>query len=308
MCRRAVLPALAVALLAPGCASAAVVYQRGTSKYDHPTVVSTRGDGSHPIVLARGYAPTLSPDGRLVAYFKGQGAETLYVRPVRGGAARRLVHGTVAVGGRTAWSPDSRTLAVANVQGGSYLVDLASGTTRELTDSGYFVAASFSPGGRRVAIENDLECDECYDDIFAVSVDSLEKRQLGSGWGPVWGPGGLAFARFNRVLVRRHVGDPARAVFHSRRGASAVDWSSDGKRLLVREGVSEGRRESRALVLRPGRARPIEVPYRFHRVEDLSKDGKEVLGVSLDGEIVRVTLDGEERALAPRGRHPSWSD
>jgi Tol biopolymer transport system component len=303
MLRRALVLALTVAATAPGTASASMVYQRGESQYDSPTVVSARSDGSHKRVVAHGFAPTLSPDGRLVAYFTGEG---LYVQPVRGGSARRLAQWSWDTGGPIAWSPDSRRL-VASPAYGAYLVDLQ-GRKRELTEMYLFSAASVSPDGRRVVIEKDLECDTCYGDLFDVDVDSLKERPLGSGWSPVWGPRGLAFARHGRVLVRRHPGGGVHTVLHSHRSARPIDWSADGRRLLVAEIVSGSAPswQFRALLLRVGHGHPAVVPYAFDDVAALSKDGREVLGRNADGEIVRVGIDGSERVLAHRGSRPDW--
>jgi dipeptidyl aminopeptidase/acylaminoacyl peptidase len=269
MCRNAILAAIVLALLASGAAQAALVYQRGASQYDNPTVVSARSDGTHRLVLAHGYGPTLSPDGKLVAYYKGAGAESLYVEPVRGGPARRLVYGTVDTGAPIAWSPDGRRLVVGRVEGGAYVVDLDG-------------------------------------DLYGYGLDSPGERSLGSGWSPLWGPRGLAFGRGHRVLLRRGFGDRAHTVLH--RGGSAVAWSADGRRLLVSSYIRGTPRpwEYRAVLVDLEGGDPVVVPYAFRRVADLSRDGRSVLGTNVDGAIVRVRLDGAERVLVQRGTRPDW--
>ena len=290
--------------LTPAAARGALVYQRGPDEDDGTSIVSARSNGAHPIVVAHGYGPSLSPDGKLVAYFRGEGAEELYVESVRGGPARRLVAAAALTGARTAWSPDSRRLAVACHVTQSCLVSL-SGKRRVLSETYYFTAAAFSPDGDWIVVEKDLECDYCYGDLFAYRADAPGERSMGEGWSPVWAEPGLAFGRDDGVFLRPRVGARAQRLFQD---ARPVAWSADGGRLLVAKPLSGSgpHWKYRAVVLRPGHGAPIQVPYTFRDVSDLSRDGREILGERPGGGIVRVAPDGSVRVLVPRGRRPDW--
>ena len=110
------------------------------------------------------------------------------------------------------------------------------------------------------------------------------------------------------MFLRRRIGERAHLIFNSRRGARPIAWSADGRRLLVADVVpgSGPHWHWRAVVVRLGAADPTAVPYTFDAIDDLSRNGREILGKSLDGEVVRVGLDGTARILARRGGRPDW--
>ncbi len=64
--------------------------------------------------------PSVSPDGRWIAYFEPWALPMgdFEVVPVAGGEPRRLTHDT-PVGGASAWTPDGRFLIVSSARGGS---------------------------------------------------------------------------------------------------------------------------------------------------------------------------------------------
>ena len=84
--------------------------------------------------------PSLSPDGRLIAFVARDNdrVSSVWIRPLDGGAPRRL-EGTQGVNGRPVWSPDSRSLAFVvgdawkriNVEGGP-LVTIVSGVVADM--------------------------------------------------------------------------------------------------------------------------------------------------------------------------------
>jgi hypothetical protein len=96
----------------------------GHSRLAPEAVWSATPSNRHPIRLAVGSSPLVSPNGRWVAYDAGpQNRQTgLSLIPARGGAPRHV--GTP--GSPVAWAPDSSRVAVAGVNGGAVVVDVRS--------------------------------------------------------------------------------------------------------------------------------------------------------------------------------------
>ena len=104
-------------------------------------------------------APTLSPDGTILAYTSYRaGAPNIYLRNLSSGTEERLTSGEgLALPG--SWSPDGRYLALSlSVDGNSdiYLYDTKrKGLTRLTTYWGIDVSPSFAPDGRRLVFTSD---------------------------------------------------------------------------------------------------------------------------------------------------------
>jgi len=87
-------------------------------------ILAAGDDGARPRALAHGFAPVVSPDGRLIAFLRYQGDRgDLWTMGVGGRHQRRVLRGvTLGPTGRQAyqpytWSSDSRRLAKAAVRG-----------------------------------------------------------------------------------------------------------------------------------------------------------------------------------------------
>ena len=99
-----------VALIVIALLGLAALRRRAPTATPAPAVEFTFGaPANHTFSAAE---PTISPDGRLLAFGAGdaQGVASLWVRPLDAGAPRRLA-GTEGVAGSAAWSPDGRSLA-----------------------------------------------------------------------------------------------------------------------------------------------------------------------------------------------------
>jgi TolB protein len=95
--------------------------------------------------------PSLSPDGRLIAFVSDRGRKSieLYVMRLDGTGVRRLTH-TAANERYPSWSPDGKRLAFGS--GASILVADASGARPRRVASGILLSRpSWSPDGRRIA-------------------------------------------------------------------------------------------------------------------------------------------------------------
>ena len=106
----------ALALIAPSAGAALVYNTRGLLLGGRAGVCSARDDNTSARRLARGAAPSVSPNGRLVAYWPPARTDIRpAVVPAAGGASRVLLHNwndPATVG----WSPNSRTIAAATAR------------------------------------------------------------------------------------------------------------------------------------------------------------------------------------------------
>ena len=271
--------------------------------------MASRPDGSDPRVVAHGFAPQVSPNGHYVAYFTPGGSEgdKLYVVGVRGLHRRLLTGGVFAPPTRdrsVAWSPDERYLVVGNVRGrGGYLVDVRAGTRAPVRTEDDYGGASFAPDGETFAIVNLFGTA----DLFAVRTADRRKRPLGSGFAPVWGIPGLAFAREHRVLLRPRIDGSARTVYQKADSVVVpVDWSADGEWLLIARYVSTPASGIRAILRDPDAGTRV-LPGKFAAIAGLSRDGTRVLGEQ-NGNVVAANRAGGVRVLAQHATRPSWSN
>lgn len=177
-----------------------LVYVAGDDP-QHATVWVANVDGSHGRRLGRGSLAALSPDGRSVAVQRRDG---IYVLSVHDGHARRLTSERLHP---QAWSPDGKTLIASRPAPLSVLelnaIDTATGKVRVVA-SGSIYGFSFSPDGDKlvysrapVATGQGL-CGDQFD-LYVTKVSGGKTTRLtrdGVSAFPVWGPAGIAFARF----------------------------------------------------------------------------------------------------------------
>ena len=167
----------------------------------HATVWLANVDGSHARRLGRGRAVALSPDGRSVAVLRRDG---IYVLSVHGGRARRLTSERLRP---QAWSPDGTTLIATRAAPLSVLeldaVDTATGKVR-IVASGSLYGFSFSPDGDKLVYAKapvatgQGPCGDQFD-LYVTKISGGKATRLthdGVSAFPVWGPAGIAFARF----------------------------------------------------------------------------------------------------------------
>jgi eukaryotic-like serine/threonine-protein kinase len=96
-------------------------------------------------------SPTISPDGRLIAY---EHAGDIHIHDLDGGAVINLTPDSPAFDGEPAFSPDGRRIAFTSrreggeVNGGIWVVDVTGGPARRLTNAGF--SPAWSPDGREI--------------------------------------------------------------------------------------------------------------------------------------------------------------
>jgi hypothetical protein len=295
-------------------ASAKLAYQKLGEAHTSEGIYVARDDGSHPRRVIGGYYPYLSPGGHRVAYF-GKSRVGLHVVGV-GGRHERLVlrRAQNAVGGvGPAWSPDERYLVAprpSERDERAYLIDLKRETARHISTGYWLTSASFAPDGSRFVLS-----DAGAEELTVFRLSPFASRHVLVGSDPVWGPRGLAFARVRRsggepadretgILVRRHGRN--RSVLHEAAALRPVDWSADGRVLLVAEATNATATRWRPLLLRPAGRELRRLPADLHEIAGLSDDGRHVLGED-SRDVVSVTADGTVETLVREATHPSWT-
>ncbi len=142
---------------------ASFVYQAGPSGHSH--LLLRRIGGETPTDLTKdnpadNSAPAFSPDGRSIAFRSEREGGGIFVMGATGESPRRLTD----FGYEPAWSPDGKTIAVAtrkSLAGGGgnsalWIVDVATGAKRKLSDSNA-THPTWSPSGSRIAFHQRAE-------------------------------------------------------------------------------------------------------------------------------------------------------
>jgi Tol biopolymer transport system component len=180
------------------------------------------GPGGKRRRLASGLAPSVSPDGALVAYTSPH-ADGLLVVSAHGGRARTLSDTSAAA----VWSPDGRWLAAA---GNGVLLLRADGVeTRRLAEglNANFSLPSWSPDGRGIVVSDGV--------LHVVEVATGQETPLKEGTDPVWSPKGdlIAFVRAGQIATIRPDGSRMRDVTAPPAGDADMRpaWAPDGIRL-----------------------------------------------------------------------------
>jgi Tol biopolymer transport system component len=150
-------------------------------------------------------SPSLSPDGKRVAYARRQDAEwDIWVRDVGGVASRNITGGSHSDNVQPAYSPDGLRVAFRSSRdgGGVFLAKAADGRVRKLTDFGFHPA--WSPNGKQIAISTETFKEPAEfspsrrSRIFLVDVGSGVIRAITSpnldAVQPAWSPNGRRIA------------------------------------------------------------------------------------------------------------------
>ena len=124
---------------------------------EKPEITSIRPDGSGLRVLGDGHDPTLSPDGRTIAFTGDvEGGFTVFAMDADGTNRRRVVRETNPLGAVfPSFSPDGREIVYTQAVGSAlelFVVAAAGGEPRQLTRLGKVATpAAWSPDGRFIS-------------------------------------------------------------------------------------------------------------------------------------------------------------
>lgn len=316
--RKTVLVALAIAFLHAQTAAAVLVYQRATPR-GRGEVVVARDDGSRPRRIATGFFPVVAPDGRRVAYFVyTRRGISLWMSGIRGQHRRLLAPSVIGATFNTLpfqWSPDGRYIVVpdGNLEG-SLVIDTRTLKRRLLRASSRSGNAAFAPDSRRLVIENVFDYDSS---LLLGNVNGQTRGLTRSGYGPAWGRGGIAFAhrvagppddpnQASSLMLIKRVGQRPRRLLSGQPGAlRPIWWSRDGRELLVAEGQTPT--SINPLVLTPATGAKRTFGMVFSRLDMLSRDGSEILGVSGRNVVSLNIVSGSVTLLASNADEPSWT-
>jgi WD40-like Beta Propeller Repeat len=332
--------AAAVAVTAPSAGATLVYSTGGFSSAANPGtqwVWSARDNGMAPRRLARGAAPSVSPNGRLVAYWSLAGTDIrLAVVPAAGGRSRVILHhwsDPATLG----WSPDSRSIAAAMGTVGArslVIVDVRSGNVLRTIASGFdFAGVQFSPDGARVVYTR-VQDAHGSSDLYIATVRGGSPvaltRDHHSMW-PLWGRQWIVFSRSRKPPpgddVRKldlYLIKPSGAGLHrlthtqpgpSLAGLRPVAWSTNGKRLLAE---MTGNDVTFAETVDPvtGAVRRVGLPSQGLIGYALSHDGAAILATNggpmpKDSDVVSVpytyTGRGCYHVLVRHAADPDWN-
>lgn len=162
-----------------------------------------RSDGSNPrLLVRRGFAGAVSPDGRWVAYNACPETPTpctnedtplsLFLIPTSGGKARLLARAA----GYPTWSP--RSDRIAALRNGRLVSVTLDGDVRVLERSSAIAGWSFSPDGKWIVYSEARQHTKCASNLVVVPAGGGRERVLTRGRDifPVWGRHAIAFSRY----------------------------------------------------------------------------------------------------------------
>jgi serine/threonine protein kinase/Tol biopolymer transport system component len=278
-------------------------------------------------------SPSFSPDGSQVAF--GWDGETngagfdLYVKVIGTDKPLRLTnHPALWLG--VAWSPDGRNIAVhrlATEEPGIFLVPALGGPERKLASTNNSVlfppwaTISWSPDGKQLAFADRFPFVGYSTQLFLLSLDTLERKQIATGCEYALEPG---FSPFGDSLVYLCAGDPAdfslnllelrggknQRLFGGPQGIQGPTWTREGVRIIFSTGSSwTPLARGELWQITPGRTESPEKVPGLHDVTSpvVSSSGKRLAYVQsqIRANIWKVDLDGAKdhaRILAPSTR------
>jgi Tol biopolymer transport system component len=145
--------------------------------------------------------PTLSPDGKMLAYVTAAaGNLDIYVQSVGGQNAVNVTKDSAVDDVQPAFSPDGQKIAFRSERdgGGIFVMGVFGDAVTRLSDSGY--RPTWSPDGTEIAYETEgwmLPAGRnSTSQLWAINVSNREKRKITNGDAvqPAWSPHGLRIA------------------------------------------------------------------------------------------------------------------
>jgi Tol biopolymer transport system component len=319
----------AATLLLAAPAHAALVYVKQTAAGDFRVYVAD-DDGSHPHRLGLGRAPTVSPDGRWVAWIAPGDPERVMLRLADRSRKAREVGRSNFIG-ELRFSPDSKSLGLVLAHR-LYVYDIrdrksfkaASGNIRGYSFSADSTAVVFGTSGR----------DDSFDapsDLYRIQIDGGPRVRVTrdrKSLNPLWGQHGIVHDRQRRrgadapsynLFEVQPDGGSLRRITALRipqlvSGLIPLELSADGKRLLA-EFVGQDTSVGFAVNAQSGTVRALSRDSENGFVAaNLSADGRTVLGHTggpdpgRAGNVVTMPYrGGKATVLVRHAAFPDWS-
>jgi TolB protein len=197
-------------------------------------------DGSGEIRLAKGSAPSWSPDGSQIAFVDFvDGRPEIFVMNADGSAPLRLTDNRDV---SPSWSPDGRQIAFTSSRDGNaeiYVMNRdGSAVTRLTTNSARDDEPSWSPEGGQIAFTSNRDGN---DEIYVMNADGSSQTRLTNSpttdQSPTWSPDGqrIAFASnpgFNFDIYAMNLdGSALTRLTNSSSIELEPSWSPDGQQI-----------------------------------------------------------------------------
>jgi Tol biopolymer transport system component len=200
------------------------------------------------------------------------------------------------------WSPDGRYLAANTARGDDVVLVNVRRAARRHFESTFYGGVAFSPNSTKLAFSAVQSSGGA---LSVVGVSGGTERGIADGFGPAWGVAGIAFATSDAIYLKRSPRTRQQLLLRAgSRNLLPIDWSEDGKRLLVVDRLSGG--GTKALLLDRQSRRFNELPQTVSRVYAIARDGRSVLGRTA-GDVVAVDEAGTLHRLAVAARAASWT-
>lgn len=295
------------------------------SREARPVEIALRGVAAGPsmehLTLTTGFGDVeVSPDGKKLAVVVH--GEVFAAVAKEGGDATRVTS-TVGVEGQVRWSPDSKRLVYTSDRDGAthlFQYDFATRTETQLTRGpAQDVSPRYSPDGKLVAFIRGAKELRVYDvatrtDRLVATGTTLDQPPFVGDHSLAWSPDSrwIAFLNSgtrgftNAYIVAAAGGTVHQASFLSNAGGNSVDWSSDGKFLMLQTGQRTESGQVVRIDLLPRTPR-----FREDQFRDLFSSVPATPAAPAGGDTARVTRDTTARAPAARSVSPVtivWDD
>lgn len=330
----AILAALFATALWTAPAHAKLVYVKRAATAS-PVVYVATDSGKDPRRLGIGRAPTISPDGKWVAFVTVPASrselETVVLQKLDAGSQRLVMRSRSIDSLR--FAPDSTKLAA--IAGGKRVrvYDIANDRLHVVA-AGNIRGYSFSPDGEQLVYGKAAKEDfQSASDLYTVPALGGEERRLTEGkkaLNPVWGPNEIVFDRFKR----RRDDAPAYNLWaldpdtpeQLRRltqltiprlvsGLVPLEMSRDGRRMLA---VFTGQdvQVGFTVAVANGATRALSRDFESGTVGfDLSSDGRTILahtggpdpGAPHDVVTVPYSRGGKPKVIVEDAAYPDWT-
>jgi Tol biopolymer transport system component len=321
--------AAAALLVAAPAAQAELVYVKKPNS-GSPQVWLAKDDGSGGRRIGTGIAPTISDDGRWVAWRAFGTRERVMLVRAGGGTPRRVVR-SVQVG-EIRFSPDSTRLGFA-IRGRLVVRDLVARENFTI-GTGHIRGFSFSPDSRSVVYgtSGKLDAFDAPSDLYTLELNSDGKTRVTrdrKSLNPLWAPNDTIIhdrqtrrngdaPKYNLFAIKPD-GGSLRRITSLRippllSGLVPVEISADGKRLLA---LFTGQDTAVGFKVNPasGRAQRLSDDFESGFVgTDLTADGRTVLGMTGGADPAArhdvVTIPwggGKPKVLVRRATTPDWT-
>jgi Tol biopolymer transport system component len=319
----------AVTLLLAAPAHGALVYVKQSTAGEFRVFVAD-DDGAHPHRLGTGRSPTVSPDGRWVAWIAPGDPETVMLRLADRSRKAREVGRSNFIG-ELHFSPDSKSLGLVLARR-LYAYDIKARTSFKAA-SGNIRGFSFSPDSKAVVFGTSGQ------DGSLDAPSDLYRREIGGAprvritrdrksLNPLWAERGIIHDRqrrrvadapsYNLFEVQPDGGSLRRItalrIPHLVSGLVPIELSANGKRLIA-EFVGQDTSVGFAVNPDSGSVRALSRDGENGFVAaNLSADGRTVLGHTggpdpgQDGNVVTVPYrGGKAKVLVRHAAFPDWS-